>query len=172
MLVFLDEQGRIQWGNREWTRTLGYDIAEARGERDILADLYPDPRQQRRLRDSIGAPVGQWTDFRPRTRHGTVLDTIWANAPLTGGGWLAIGWTCRSGGGPRSATARSSRRARKASHDWRSTRRCRCSCLRKTRSIACTAARALRECNDAMARMYGFKEAGELVGHGSPSCTT
>src|SRR3989475_12839403 len=90
MLVFLDDQGRIQWGNREWTRTLGYDIADA-STRDIFAELYPDPGERQRLRDSIGAPVGQWTDFRTRTRHGTTLDTIWANAPLTGGGWLAIG---------------------------------------------------------------------------------
>src|SRR5205814_9143501 len=70
--------------------TLGYDLAEAR-QRDIFADLYPDPAERQRLRDSIGAPVGQWTDFRTRTRRGAVLDTIWANAPLTGGGWLAIG---------------------------------------------------------------------------------
>ena len=90
MLVFLDEQGRIQWGNREWSRTLGYDVAEAR-QRDIFAELYPDPADQKRLRESVGQPVGQWTDFRPRTRKGTLLDTIWANAPLTGGGWLAIG---------------------------------------------------------------------------------
>ena len=65
MLVFLDEQGRIQWGNREWSHTLGYDIAEAR-QRDIFADLYPDPAERQRLRDSIGAPVGRWTDFRTR----------------------------------------------------------------------------------------------------------
>src|SRR5438876_258153 len=90
MLVFLDEQGGIQWGNREWTRTLGYDVAEA-STRDIFAELYPDPRDRQRLRDSIGAPVGQWTDFRTRTRHGTTPGTIWAHAPLTGGGWLAIG---------------------------------------------------------------------------------
>src|SRR5206468_1189992 len=54
-------------------------------------DLYPDPAERRKVQESIGAPIGQWTDFRTRTRQGTMLETIWANAPLTGGGWLAIG---------------------------------------------------------------------------------
>src|SRR4051812_16584472 len=75
MLVFLDEQGGIQWGNREWTRTLGYDAAESRS-RDIFTELYPDKRERQRVFDSIGAPVGHWTDFRTRTKDGTVLDTI------------------------------------------------------------------------------------------------
>src|SRR5213594_1309910 len=87
MLVFLDQQGNIKWGNREWTRTLGYTIGEAT-QRDIFADLYPDPADQRRLRESIGAPTGVWTDFRTRTRNGEILDTIWANAPLGNGEWL------------------------------------------------------------------------------------
>src|SRR5882762_8272675 len=163
MLVFLDEQGRIQWGNREWTRTLGYDIAEAR-ERDILADLYPDPRQQRRLRDSIGAPVGQWTDFRPRTRHGTVLDTIWANAPLTGGGWLAIGMDVserrRAEERYRSFIAQSSEGVSRLEIDPPVPVRL----AEEDQVDRVYAGARIAECNDAMARMYGFKEAAELVG--------
>jgi len=163
MLVFLDEQGRIQWGNREWTRTLGYDIAEAR-ERDILADLYPDPRQQRRLRDSIGAPVGQWTDFRPRTRHGTVLDTIWANAPLTGGGWLAIGMDVserrRAEERYRSFIAQSSEGVSRLEIDPPVP----VQLPEEDQVDRVYAGARIAECNDAMARMYGFKEAGELVG--------
>src|SRR5258706_14681648 len=89
MLVFLDEQGRIQWGNREWTHTLGYDIGEVRS-RDIFTELYPDPGERQRLRDSIGAPLGQWTDFRTRTKTAPILDTISANAPLPRGAWPAI----------------------------------------------------------------------------------
>ena len=163
MLVFLDEQGRIQWGNREWTRTLGYDIAEAR-ERDIFAELYPDAAERQRVRESVGAPVGQWTDFRPRTRDGAVLDTIWANAPLTGGGWLAIGMDVsdrrRSEERYRSFIAQSSEGVSRLEIDppvptnlpeeeqidW----------LYRGGRIA--------ECNDAMARMYGYKDAHELVG--------
>jgi PAS domain S-box-containing protein len=163
MLVFLDEQGRIQWGNREWTRALGYDITEAR-ERDIFADLYPDAAELERVRESVGAPVGQWSEFRTRTRDGSVLDTIWANAPLTGGGWLAIGMDVsdrrRSEERYRSFIAQSSEGvsrleidppvptnlAEEEQIDW----------LYRGARIA--------ECNDAMARMYGYKDAHDLLG--------
>ena len=163
MLVFLDEQGRIQWGNREWTRTLGYDIAEAR-ERDLFAELYPDPGEQRRLRDSIGAPVGQWTDFRTRTRHGTVLDTIWANAPLTGGGWLAIGMDVserrRAEERYRSFIAQSSEGVSRLEVEPPVPLK-----LPEEEQVDRVYAGArIAECNDAMARMYGFKEARDLVG--------
>ncbi|HYT63909.1 MAG TPA: PAS domain S-box protein [Gemmatimonadales bacterium] len=163
MLVFLDEQGRIQWGNREWTRTLGYDIAEAR-ERDLFAELYPDPGEQRRLRDSIGAPVGHWTDFRTRTRHGTVLDTIWANAPLTGGGWLAIGMDVserrRAEERYRSFIAQSSEGVSRLEVDPPVPLK-----LPEEEQVDRVYAGArIAECNDAMARMYGFKEARDLVG--------
>ena len=163
MLVFLDEQGRIQWGNREWTRTLGYEIAEAR-ERDIFAELYPDPSDQRRLRDSIGAPVGKWTDFRTRTRHGTVLDTIWANAPLTGGGWLAIGMDVserrRAEERYRSFIAQSSEGVSRLEIDPPVPVK-----LSEEEQVDRVYAGArIAECNDAMARMYGFKEARELMG--------
>ena len=163
MLVFLDEHGRIQWGNREWTRTLGYDIADAR-ERDIFSELYPDPAELQRVRDSVGAPIGQWTDFRTRTRQGAVVETIWANAPLTGGGWLAIGMDVsdrrRAEERYRSFIAQSSEGVSRLEVDppvpidlpedeqidrlYRGAR--------------------IAECNDAMARMYGYREARELVG--------
>src|SRR5437879_12559775 len=68
MLVFLDDQGRIQWGNREWTRTLGYDIADA-STRDIFAELYPDHGERQRLRDPIGAQAGRRNALRTRTPH-------------------------------------------------------------------------------------------------------
>jgi PAS domain S-box-containing protein len=163
MLVFLDDHGRIQWGNREWTRTLGYDVAEAR-RRDIFADLYPDPVERQRVSDSVGAPVGQWTDFRTRTRDGAVLDTIWANAPLTGGGWLAIGMDVsdrrRAEERYRAFIAHSSEGVSRLeidpgvpisiSEDEQIDQLYRCA--------------RIAECNDAMARMYGYTEARELVG--------
>jgi len=163
MLVFLDEQGRIQWGNREWTRTLGYDITEAR-ERDLLAELYPDTAERQRVRESVGAPVGQWTDFRPRTRDGSVLDTIWANAPLTGGGWLAIGMDVsdrrRSEERYRSFIAQSSEGVSRLEIDPPVPTN-----LPEDEQIDWLYRRArIAECNDAMARMYGHKDAHELVG--------
>ncbi|PYO71848.1 MAG: hypothetical protein DMD64_13325 [Gemmatimonadetes bacterium] len=163
MLVFLDERGRIQWGNREWTRTLGYDIAEAR-QRDIFVELYPDPVERQRLRDSIGAPVGQWTDFRTRTRRGAVLDTIWANAPLTGGGWLAIGMDVsdrrRTEERYRAFIAQSSEGVSRLEIDPPVP-----TTLSEEEQIDRLYAGArIAECNDAMARMYGYREARDLIG--------
>jgi len=163
MLVFLDEQGRIQWGNREWSRTLGYDIAEAR-QRDIFAELYPDPADRKRLQESVGQPVGQWTDFRTRTRHGSVLDTIWANAPLTGGGWLAIGMDVserrRAEERYRSFIAQSSEGVSRLEIDPPVA-----VTLPEEEQIDWVYRHArIAECNDAMARMYGYKEARDLVG--------
>src|SRR2546428_49384 len=162
MLVFLDDQGRIQWGNREWTRTLGYDIADA-STRDIFADLYPDPADRQRFRDSIGAQVRQWTDFRTRTRHGTTLDTIWANAPLTGGGWLAIGMDVsdrrRAEERYRSFIAQSSEGVSRLEIDPPVP----ISLPEEEQIDRLYAGARIAECNDAMARMYGYNEARDLV---------
>ena len=163
MLVFLDEQGRIQWGNREWTHTLGYEIADAR-TRDIFAELYPDARERQRVMDSIGAPVGQWTDFRTRTRGGDVLNTIWANAPLTGGGWLAIGMDVserkRAEERYRSFIAQSSEGVSRLEIDPPIP----ISLPDEEQIDRLYAGGRIAECNDAMARMYGYREARELVG--------
>src|SRR6267154_910694 len=163
MLVFLDEHGRIQWGNREWTRTLGYDITEAHA-RDIFVELYPDPKERQRVRDSIGAPVGQWTDFRTRTRTGAILDTIWANAPLTGGGWLAIGMDVsdrkRAEERYRSFIAQSSEGVSRLEIDPPVP----INLSEEEQIDRLYAGARIAECNDAMARMYGFVEARDLVG--------
>src|SRR5947207_3508989 len=163
MLVFLDEQGRLHWGNREWTRTLGYDIGEARA-RDIFTELYPDPGERQRLRDSIGAPVGQWMDFRTRTKTGAILDTIWANAPLTGGGWLAIGMDVtdrkRAEERYRSFIAQSSEGVSRLEIDPPVP----INLTEEEQVDRLYAGGLIAECNDAMARMYGFDEADELLG--------
>jgi len=163
MLVFLDEQGRLTWGNREWTRTLGYDVADA-SARDIFAELYPDPRERQRVRDSIGAPLGQWTDFRTRTRQGATLDTIWANAPLTGGGWLAIGMDVtdrkRAEERYRSFIAQSSEGVSRLEIDPPVP----INLTEEEQVDRLYAGGRIAECNDAMARMYGFGEASELLG--------
>ena len=163
MLVFLDDQGRLQWGNREWTRTLGYEIAEAR-ERDIFAEFYPDPAERQRLRDSIGAPVGQWTDFRTRTKRGAVLDTIWANAPLAGGAWLAIGMDVsdrrRAEERYRSFIAQSSEGVSRLEIDPPVP----ITLSEEEQIDRLYAGARIAECNDAMARMYGYREARDLVG--------
>jgi two-component system, cell cycle sensor histidine kinase and response regulator CckA len=163
MLVSLDQTGRIKWGNREWSRALGYSVVEAT-QRDIFAELYPDPADQQRVRNSIGAPTGVWTDFRTRTRRGTVLDTIWANAPLGDGEWLGIGMDVterkRSEERYRAFIAQSSEGVSRIEIDPPVA-----VTLPEDAQINLVYERArIAECNDAMARMYGYREARELLG--------
>ncbi|HJS42352.1 MAG TPA: PAS domain S-box protein [Gemmatimonadales bacterium] len=163
MLVSLDKTGRIKWGNREWSRTLGYTVVEAT-QRDIFAALYPDPVDQQRVRDSIGAPTVVWTDFRTRTKQGSVLDTIWANAPLGDGEWLGIGMDVterkRSEERYRAFIAQSSEGVSRIEIDPPVP-----VTLLEDAQINLVYERArIAECNDAMARMYGYHEARELVG--------
>jgi two-component system cell cycle sensor histidine kinase/response regulator CckA len=170
MLCFLEPDGRVRWGNREWTRVLGYTVEEAH-QRDILAELYPDPAQQRRVRESIGGPPGRWTDFRARLRDGRMLDTIWANAPLADGGWLAIGMDIterkRAGEALRQSEERYRTFIEQSSEGV--------SRLEFVPPVPITLpeqelvdriyeAGILAECNDAMARMYGFPAAQDMIG--------
>jgi PAS domain S-box-containing protein len=163
MLVFLDEQGRIRWGNREWCSTLGYSVAEA-GTNDIFAKLYPDPVARQRVRESIGAPTGIWTDFRTRTKDGDVLDTIWANAPLAQGEWLGIGMNVtdrkRSEERYRAFIAQSSEGVSRLEIDPPVP----VTLSEDDQVDRLYAGARIAECNDAMARMYGYSEARELVG--------
>jgi PAS domain S-box-containing protein len=163
MLVFLDDQGRIRWGNQAWSNTLGFTIEEAHG-RDIFGDLYPDPIERRRVHESIGAPSGVWTDFRTRTKSGAILDTMWANAPLAQNEWLGIGMDVtdrrRSEERYRAFIAHSSEGVSRLEIDPPVPIN-----LPEDEQVARLYAGArIAECNDAMARMYGYSEARELIG--------
>jgi two-component system cell cycle sensor histidine kinase/response regulator CckA len=163
MLVFLDDQGRIRWGNREWARKLGYGAEEA-GGRDVFGAMYPDPDERRRAQESIGKPSGVWTDFRTRTKSGEILETIWANAPLARGEWLGIGMDVtdrkRSEERYRAFIAQSSEGVSRLEIDPPVA-----VSLSEDEQIERLYVGAhIAECNDAMARMYGYSEARELVG--------
>jgi PAS domain S-box-containing protein len=163
MLASLDDDGRMRWVNREWSRVLGYTAEEALST-DLFAEMYPDPVDRRRVRDSIGAPVGQWYDFRTRRRDGALLDTIWANAPLSQGGWLAIGMDISERRHAeeryRAFIAQSSEGVSRLEIDPPVS-----IALPEDQQVDRLYAGArIAECNDAMARMYGFTEAREMVG--------
>jgi PAS domain S-box-containing protein len=171
MLAFLDAEGRrVQWSNREWTRVLGYTMEDTR-HRDIFAAMYPDPADQQRVRESVGNPTGLWTDFRTRTREGRVVDTTWANVPLAQGGWLALGMDVTDHKRANEALRQSEERYRtfiEQSSEGVSR-------LEFNPPVPLTLSDeqlvdriyetgVLAECNDAMARMYGFTAAREMIG--------
>jgi len=170
MLVFLDPTGLIEWGNREWTRVLGFTTDDARTS-DIFSALYPDAAERQRVKDSIGSPTGLWTDFRTRTRDGRILDTTWANVPLAQGGWLAIGVDITDRKQAEGALRQSEERYRTfiaQSSEGVSRLEFRppvpLTLSEEDQVNAMYGSATVAECNDAMARMYGFAEAHELVG--------
>src|SRR6266511_1755375 len=170
MLAFVEPDGRVTWGNQEWCRVLGYTVEEARA-RDIFSELYPDPAERERVHGSIGAPAGRWHDFHTRVRDGRVLETSWANVPLPDSGNLAIGMDVTERRRAEAALRQAEERYRafitqSTEGIWR---------LEFDEPLPIDLPEAeqvehfyrhsyLAECNDAMAQMYGFASAQQLVG--------
>jgi len=171
MLAFLDPEGRhVTWGNREWTRVLGYTVDDTR-QGDIFATMYPDPSDQQRVRESVGNPPGHWTDFRTRTRDGRVVDTTWANVALAQGGWLALGMDVTERKRAGEALRQSEERYR-AFIEQSSEGVSRLEFVppvpvglpEEELVDRIYESGILAECNDAMARMYGFPAARDMIG--------
>jgi PAS domain S-box-containing protein len=90
MLSLIDSQGQLQWANRAWERTLGW-TAEELQHQNLFTEFYPDPTHRQLALQFIQAATGKWQDFRNQTRHGTVIDTAWANVRLSDGSNIGIG---------------------------------------------------------------------------------
>ena len=90
MIAFLDCESHHQLVNRCWQSTLGWSLEEAM-HKDVLAETYPDPAYRKYVLDFIKRAAGSWGEFKTRTRDGRVLDTSWANVPLSDGSNIGIG---------------------------------------------------------------------------------
>jgi PAS domain S-box-containing protein len=92
MISFRDAEGRLKLVNREWERTFGWSLAEARNRKDdILPEVYPDAQHLRRAREWIAAASSEWLDFKSKTRDGRLIDTTWAITRLSDGTSVCIG---------------------------------------------------------------------------------
>lgn len=90
MVTYFDGAGRCQWVNREWERVSGWSRAELQ-EREVVAELYPDPQERERIWKFILAGDGKWNEAKFKARDGHLLDTIWASVWLPNGALIGIG---------------------------------------------------------------------------------
>ncbi|MEG4346393.1 PAS domain S-box protein [Microcoleus sp. A003_D6] len=90
MLAFLDENSELNWVNHHWEQVLGWSFAETK-ERDMLAELYPQPEYRQYVLDFIQAATENWSDFKTKVRDGRIIDTSWANVHLSDGSCIGIG---------------------------------------------------------------------------------
>jgi PAS domain S-box-containing protein len=90
MINFLDATGRGLLVNRHWERVLGWSLEEAQ-TRDLVPELYPDPKDQARVLEYILHPPPGWSDFKTRVRDGRILDTAWAVIALSDGTRIGFG---------------------------------------------------------------------------------
>ena len=90
MVAFLDRDGHHKYVNRCWQDILGWSLHEAQ-DTDVMAEFYPDPDYRQYLADHVATADGTWGEFRTRTRDGRLIDTSWANVPLSDGSSIGIG---------------------------------------------------------------------------------
>jgi len=90
MIAFLDPRGKHKLVNQAWQKKLGWSLKKAQ-LRNVLKEFYPDPQYYQHVVDFIRKAESKWGDFKTRRRDGTVLDTTWANVPLSDGSNIGIG---------------------------------------------------------------------------------
>ena len=92
MIGFIGTDGKWLMVNQAWERTMGWMLEELQQPNfDILAEVYPDPREHQRVLDLIAAPAGEWEEFKARVRDGRVLDVTFTNVRLSDGTTLGFG---------------------------------------------------------------------------------
>lgn len=90
MVTLYDANGRIQFGNRELERLLGWSQEELENI-DLLAQLCPDLEQRQQVLEHMQCTTGNWLDLTIKTRDGRYVDTSWANIRLSNGMSIGIG---------------------------------------------------------------------------------
>lgn len=89
-IVFFNEKGEREWVNPEWQRMLGWTFDETK-DKDLYAELYPDPVQRRIAREHLQGSTMQWKDFETRTKSGSVIPASWVSVKLSSGKRIGLG---------------------------------------------------------------------------------
>jgi PAS domain S-box-containing protein len=90
MISITDPSERLWRVNREWERTLGWTLEEAR-QADLLTECYPDPESREAVLEFYRRVQSRWADFRMRTRDKRVIESSWACFDISDGSRISLG---------------------------------------------------------------------------------
>lgn len=90
MVASFDKENHLIWVNRQWQQTLGWRLEEAKSI-NVFEALYPDAECRKSVIQRMASAESVWQDFKTRRHDGMVLDTTWANVPLSDGTTIGIG---------------------------------------------------------------------------------
>ncbi len=91
IVTFLDENRQIQWVNREWTRVVGWSLAEMHDPEHFYAVSPALFEEHEAGALTAETSVPGWRDFRLTVKDGRVLDLSWATVRLSDGTSIGIG---------------------------------------------------------------------------------
>jgi PAS domain S-box-containing protein len=152
MVVAVANDGRLVLANREWERTTGWSLAEINEQDlDIFAACYPDPQARKRFRDFVSAAEGTSCDFKVRVRDAQVIDMRAAVVRLSDGTRLGIGKNITARKQAEEALGEAERKYRNIFENS-------CEGIFQT-----TPEGKFITANFALARMFGFDSADELI---------
>jgi PAS domain S-box-containing protein len=90
MLTSFNENGEIDWVNKEWTDELGWSLEELKGV-DILEKMYPEPQVQKEARKFALFNQPEWKDFYTTKKNGHSFYTSWTIVKLKNQHYIGIG---------------------------------------------------------------------------------
>jgi PAS domain S-box-containing protein len=90
MLVFYDAEGRVRLVNEEFTRILGYTVAELQ-QAGVMELRFPDPTYRQEAREFIEAAQGGWRDFLVQCKNADQIISSWTGVRLADGSLMEVG---------------------------------------------------------------------------------
>ncbi|NOY96888.1 MAG: GAF domain-containing protein, partial [Chlorobi bacterium] len=88
-----DKNGKCILWNNECEKTFGWTIEEINSVEDPLSLFYPDPEIREKVRKSISSePDNKFREWRPLTKGGNQLVTLWASFKVSDGSVISLGY--------------------------------------------------------------------------------
>jgi PAS domain S-box-containing protein len=90
MLTLYDATGKIKFVNRQFEQMLGWST-ENLHPIDLIAELSSDPQQQQQILEHMLTATGTWLDLKLKTKSNRLVNTSWANVPISDHLFVGIG---------------------------------------------------------------------------------